>query len=155
MVSYYRAFAPKSEAVNYMDYRATLKGIPPQSAWAGCRSNTAIRAKYLRFCLSGRGWGYIIGVWSDQCCHTSAWLSLIYLTISVSCLVKTFSAIVLYSYCALHEVSQQLASYPGSWWVERERAWYLLFAHARNYLLLNTCSDKSGRGTRNTYLHDW
>ena len=25
MVSYYRAFAPKSEAVNYMDYRATLK----------------------------------------------------------------------------------------------------------------------------------
>ena len=24
MVSYYRAFAPKSEAVNYMDYRATL-----------------------------------------------------------------------------------------------------------------------------------
>ena len=25
MVSYYRAFAPKSEAVKYMDYRATLK----------------------------------------------------------------------------------------------------------------------------------
>ena len=25
MVSYYRAFAPKSEAVNYMDYRATLR----------------------------------------------------------------------------------------------------------------------------------
>ena len=25
MVSYYPAFAPKSEAVNYMDYRATLK----------------------------------------------------------------------------------------------------------------------------------
>ena len=24
MVSYYRAFAPKSEAVKYMDYRATL-----------------------------------------------------------------------------------------------------------------------------------
>ena len=31
----------------------------------------------------------------------------------------------------------------------------LLFAHARNYLLLNTCLDKSGRGTRNTYPRDW
>ena len=27
MVSYYRAFAPKSEAVKYMDYRATLTHI--------------------------------------------------------------------------------------------------------------------------------
>ena len=44
-----------------------------------------------------------------------------------------------------------LASYPGSWWAERKRAWYLLFAHARNYALMNTCSGKSGRGTRNTY----
>ena len=52
-------------------------------------------------------------------------------------------------------VKQCLASYPGSWWAERERAWYPLLAHARNYLLLNTCSDKSGRGTRNTYPRDW
>ena len=29
-----------------------------------------------------------------------------------------------------------------------KRAWYLLFAHARNYPLLNTCLDKSGRGRR-------
>ena len=29
-----------------------------------------------------------------------------------------------------------------------ERAWYLLFAHARNYPSLNTCLAKSGRGTR-------
>ena len=40
-----------------------------------------------------------------------------------------------------------IASYPGSWWAERKRASYLLFVHARNYPLLNTCSDKSGRGT--------
>ena len=46
------------------------------------------------------------------------------------------------------------ASYPGSWWAERKRAWYLLFAHARNYPLLNTCLAKSGRGTRNTYPRD-
>ena len=43
---------------------------------------------------------------------------------------------------------KQVASYPGFWWVERERAWYLLFTHARKYPLLNTCSGKSGRGTR-------
>ena len=30
MVSYYRAFAPKSEAVKYMDYRATLSPEGPQ-----------------------------------------------------------------------------------------------------------------------------
>ena len=35
-----------------------------------------------------------------------------------------------------------------------KRAWYLLFAHARNYPLLNTCLDKSGRGRRNTYPRD-
>ena len=29
-----------------------------------------------------------------------------------------------------------------------KRAWYLLFAHARKYPLLNTCSGKSGRGMR-------
>ena len=28
-----------------------------------------------------------------------------------------------------------------------KRAWYLLFAHARNYPLLNTCLGQSGRGT--------
>ena len=29
-----------------------------------------------------------------------------------------------------------------------------LFAHARNYPLLNTCLAKSGRGARNTYPRD-
>ena len=46
-----------------------------------------------------------------------------------------------------------LASYPGSWWAERKRARYLLFAHARNYLLLNTCSAKVG-GERVSYPRD-
>ena len=45
-------------------------------------------------------------------------------------------------------VCDSLASYPGSWWAERKRAWYLLLAHACNYPLLNTCLAKSGRGTR-------
>ena len=40
-----------------------------------------------------------------------------------------------------------LASYPGSWWAERKEPGILLFAHARNYTLLNTCSGKSGRGS--------
>jgi len=53
------------------------------------------------------------------------------------------------------KVGVAVALYPGSWWAERERAWYLLFAHARNYPLLNTCLGKSGRGTRNTYPRDW
>ena len=48
-----------------------------------------------------------------------------------------------------------VASYPGSWWAGRKRAWYLLFAHARNYPLLNTCSDKGGRRMCNTYPRDW
>ena len=50
--------------------------------------------------------------------------------------------------------SWALASYPGFWWAERKRAWYLPFAHAYNYPLLNTCLGKSGRGTRNTYPWD-
>ena len=33
-----------------------------------------------------------------------------------------------------------------------ERAWYLLFAHARNYPLLNTCSHKMG-GEREILIH--
>ena len=46
-----------------------------------------------------------------------------------------------------------LASYPGSWWVGRKRVWYILFVHAHNYLLLNTCSSNSGRGTCNIHSH--
>ena len=46
----------------------------------------------------------------------------------------------------LESTEEALASYPGSWWVERKRAWYLLFTHVHNYLLLNMCSGKSGRG---------
>ena len=48
------------------------------------------------------------------------------------------------------------ASFTGTSLVPRllvggeKRAWYLLFVHARNYPLLNTCSGKSGRG--NVYL---
>ena len=42
---------------------------------------------------------------------------------------------------------QNLVMYPGSWW----RAWYLLLAHARNYLLLKTCLHNNGRGMHNTY----
>ena len=44
-------------------------------------------------------------------------------------------------------IGWDIALYPGSWWAERERAWYLLFAHVRNYPLLNTCLAKRGRGT--------
>ena len=47
-----------------------------------------------------------------------------------------------------------LALYPGSWWAERSRAWYLLFAHEYNYPLLNTCLGKNGKGTSNTYPRD-
>ena len=36
-----------------------------------------------------------------------------------------------------------------------KRAWYLLFAHAHNYPLLNTCLGKSERGTRNTFPCEW
>ena len=33
-----------------------------------------------------------------------------------------------------------------------KKDWYLLFVHARNYLLLNTCSDKVG-GEHVTLIH--
>ena len=45
-----------------------------------------------------------------------------------------------------------IASYPGSWWAERERAWYLLFTHARSYLLLNMFQTKVG-GKRVIHIH--
>ena len=45
----------------------------------------------------------------------------------------------------LSEYGLQLASYPGSCWVERKRPWYPLFAHAHIYPLMNTCLGRSGR----------
>ena len=40
MVSYYRAFAPKSEAVNYMDYRATLRDLHTFSSFQASKVAT-------------------------------------------------------------------------------------------------------------------
>ena len=77
--------------------------------------------------------------------------------------ISTFPVSILFPSCAFPQILSNLerhsvvllASYPGFWWAERERAWYPLFKHVHNYLLLNTCSDKSGRGMRNTYPRDW
>ena len=49
-----------------------------------------------------------------------------------------------------------LASYPGSWWAERKRAWYLLFMHARNYPLLHEhVFRQKWEGNACTYQCDW
>ena len=54
--------------------------------------------------------------------------------------------------CTSHMSHVSLASYPGSWWAERKSL--VSTVHTCNYLLLNTCLGKSGRGTRNTYPRD-